>query len=104
MKKPVAPLFLLICAIHFSPILQAKDQIDSFLSMSLEELMQVEITGSTLTPESLNTVPSAVTVFTHQQITRMGLDSLDELINIVPGFQSFRSTRSSINIATSCPG
>jgi len=72
--------------------------------MSLEELTQVEITGSTLTPENINTVPSAVTVFTHQQIERLGLDSLDELMNIVPGFQVYRSTRSSINNATSSRG
>ncbi len=82
----------------------AETSMDNLLSMTLEELTRVEITGSTLTPESINSVPSAVTVYTYQQIKRMGLDSLDELINIVPGFQSYRSTRSSINMATSSRG
>lgn len=63
--------------------------------LSLDELFQVEITGSTLTPESLKTVPSAVSLFSHEEIERLGLDSLDELMNLVPGFQSYRSSTSS---------
>ncbi len=65
-------------------------------SMSLTELLQVEITGSTLTEENIKTVPSAVTVFNHAQIRQMGLDSLDELMNLVPGFQSYRSSSSGV--------
>jgi len=72
--------------------------------MSLEELMQVDITGSTLTPEKLSKVPSAVTVFTYQQIQQMGLDNLDELVNLVPGFQSYRVTRSPIGYPISSRG
>ncbi|MCW9048296.1 MAG: TonB-dependent receptor [Gammaproteobacteria bacterium] len=64
--------------------------------MSLQELLQVEITGSTLTTESFKTVPSAVTVYTYSEIHRMGLDTLDELMNLVPGFQSSRSSFSSL--------
>jgi len=59
--------------------------------MSLEELMQVTIIGSTLTDESLETVPSAVTVFSRKQIEQMGFDYLHELLNLVPGYQSQRN-------------
>jgi len=72
--------------------------------MSLEELMQVEITGSTLTPESLKTAPSAVTVFTQQELKRMGLDTLGELMNLVPGFQLYRSSGSSMEMPFSSRG
>lgn len=95
---------LTIFVILLNTPLSADTSMDSLLSMSLEELTRVEITGSTLTPKKITSVPSAVTVYTHQQIKRMGFDTLDELINIVPGFQSYRSTRSSINMATSSRG
>jgi len=72
--------------------LHAQEQSEDLFSMSLEALGQVEITGSTLTTDSLKTVPSAVTVFTHEEIKKMGLDTLDELMNLVPGFQSYRSS------------
>jgi len=102
--KSILSLSLLVYGSQFSVALHTTEHSDDFFSMSLEELMQVEITGSTLTSESYNTVPSAVTVFSHDQIKRMGLDSLDELINIVPGFQSYRSTRSANSISTSSRG
>ncbi|MDP3695876.1 MAG: TonB-dependent receptor, partial [Desulfocapsaceae bacterium] len=59
-------------------------------AMSLEQLMQVEITGATLTEKSLKNVPAAVTVFTHAEISRLGMDYLHELLNLVPGYQSQR--------------
>ncbi len=73
-------------------------------SMSLEELMQVKVTGSTLTAEELKTVPAAVTVFTHEEIKRMGLETLDELMNLVPGFQSYRSSLSPLDVPFSSRG
>lgn len=59
-------------------------------AMSLEQLMQVEITGATLTGKSLKNVPAAVTVFTREEIHRLGMDYLYELLNLVPGYQSQR--------------
>ncbi len=64
------------------------------LSLSLEDLMQIKVVSSTLTEKSLRTVPSSVTVFTHEQISLMGIDYLDELLNFSPGFQAFRQADS----------
>lgn len=63
---------------------------DDLLGLSLEDLMQVKIVSSTLTEKNLRTVPSSVTVFSRGQIDTMGIDTLEELLNFVPGFQSFR--------------
>ncbi|MEY4588955.1 MAG: hypothetical protein RL497_1031, partial [Pseudomonadota bacterium] len=60
------------------------------LEMSLEELMQVKVSGATLRHESIKNVPSAVTVFTAEQIDQMGMDYLYELLGLVPGFQTAR--------------
>ena len=89
MKK--ALLLLLFMA---SPLYAQSVESDAY-SYSLEELLKITVTGSTLTSENLKTVPSAVTVFSHKEIARMGLDTLDELMNLVPGFQSYRSSTSS---------
>jgi len=77
---------------------------DDYFSMTLEELLLVEVSGSTLTLESLSTVPAAVTVFTHQEIKDMGLDYLDELANFVPGFQSYRTAQSPLQNPISSRG
>jgi len=86
-----------------APVIAQAESHDLF-SMSLKELLQVKIVGSTHTEENLKTVPSAVTVFTHGEIKRMGLDSLDELMNLVPGFQSYRSSSSSLVMPFSSRG
>ncbi|MBV1909964.1 MAG: TonB-dependent receptor [Kangiellaceae bacterium] len=70
----------------------AEQSMDLFYDMSLEQLLKVKVTGSTMTEENIRTVPSAATVFTHEQIKLLGLDSLHELMSLVPGFQSFRSS------------
>ena len=79
-------------------------EIEHLFSLSLEELLKIQVTGATLTPQSLKTVPSAVTVFRHHDIKRLGLDSLDELMNLVPGFQSYRSSTSAMQYIFSSRG
>ncbi|MDQ1362927.1 MAG: outer rane receptor for ferrienterochelin and colicin [Pseudomonadota bacterium] len=85
-------VLLLICVCPGS----RADEYDltELMRMNLEQLMDITITGSTLSDESIRTVPSAVTVFTHEQISRMGLDALPELLNLVPGYQTQRNSES----------
>ncbi len=77
---------------------------DDYLTMDLEQLMQVPVTGSTLRGESLKTVPAAVTVFTREQLDRLGIDYLYELINLVPGYQFDRGADSGVNYTMSSRG
>lgn len=79
------------------------DDVD-LLSMSLEELLQTKITSSTLTEESLQTVPSSMTVFTRADLRRLGLQNLSELVNLVPGYQGSRSDNFALNQAVSARG
>lgn len=60
--------------------------------MSLEELGNITITGSTLTEKKLTDVPAAVTVFTREEIRRLPVGTVEQLMNYVPGFQSTRSS------------
>jgi len=88
--QKIITIITLTSSLHANEISDA--EIDYLFSLSLEELMTIKVIGSTLTPSELKTVPSSVTVFTHEEIKRMGFDSLNELMNIVPGFQSYRSS------------
>lgn len=64
------------------------------LDLSLEELLDLRITGCTLTEESVLTVPSAVSVFSQQSIAQMGFTTIEQLANFAPGFQSFNTGES----------
>ena len=56
--------------------------------LSLQELFDVEITIASMTEERVDEAPSAVAVFTRLEIEKMGITSLRQLLNFVPGFQS----------------
>ncbi len=77
---------------------------EDYLAMDLEQLMQVNVTGSTLRDESLKTVPSAVTVFTHEQIAVLGVDYLHELLSLVPDYQVDRAADYATNYTYSARG
>ncbi len=60
------------------------------LSMSIEELLEVTVTVASKTAESVSESPSSVTVFTRQELLSMGITTMEELLNLVPGFVATR--------------
>lgn len=83
-------VLLCVAALNSSAFAMHGLPAEDLYSMSLQELMELEISSSTLTSKTLLSVPASVTVFTRDQIRDMGADYLYELINFVPGFQAFR--------------
>lgn len=78
-----------------APLIASSNVFSSdYFELSLDELLQVRITGSTLKDESYKTVPSPVTVFERKEIDNLGIDYLYELINLVPGYQFNRNADS----------
>jgi iron complex outermembrane receptor protein len=55
-------------------------------SLSIEELMELEVTIATRSVESLSDVPGAVYVLTGDEIRRAGHTSIPEALRMVPGF------------------
>lgn len=89
----------------FSSALHAEDYtVDELLNMDLRELMKIKITSSTLTDESLKTVPSSMTIYTRRDIRRLGINNLAELVNFVPGYQAYRTDADSLNRGLSSRG
>ncbi len=82
----------------------AQPQEKSLFDLSFEELMALKISGSTRRDETLSSVPSAATVFTGREIRRMGISNAVELINFVPGYQSYRVGETASTYTYSCRG
>ncbi len=89
--------FLLVCvSVLFSAPLTALtlaqlevDKVDLF-QLSLVELMTVEVEVATKFKTQASLTPSSVTVFTRSQIQNMGFETLESLLNYVPGFDVSR--------------
>jgi len=65
---------------------------ENLFNLSLAELLNVEVSGATFSSETLITAPASVSVFTQRDIRHLGLQYLNELANLVPGFQSQRQS------------
>lgn len=95
---------LLVCGISaLVPQLANATSIDprSIAAKSLEELLQTPVSIATRTEETFTTAPSSVTVFTRSEIGNMGIRTVEELLNYVPGFQSVRTaSRSYYSVAS----
>jgi outer membrane cobalamin receptor len=81
----LAPCLCLLCALQVAAEESEKDLFD----MSLKELISLRVTSSTLTDKSLQNVPSAMTVFTRDDIRRMGWRRMQDVLNFVPGYQAY---------------
>lgn len=103
MKRRVCGFRLGTLLLAITPCLCRAASPDLF-EMSLEELSQVTITGSTLTEKSVRDVPASVTVFTRADLQVMAVNSLEDLMNRVPGLQSYRSSDTSIGEPSSIRG
>jgi iron complex outermembrane receptor protein len=71
------------------------ESIDDLYSMDIAELIQVSITTATKTPNTLISAPSSARVFQQEDIKRLGVFNLQELVNLVSGWQSTRVAGSS---------
>ncbi|MEK7990750.1 MAG: TonB-dependent receptor [Thiotrichaceae bacterium] len=66
--------------------MQDKMVINELIGLSLAELLQVEIDIASKSSETIFDAPSSVTVFTRQELLNMGLTSVEEVLNYIPGF------------------
>lgn len=64
----------------------------NLLDLSLEELGNIVVTGPTRTEKTVRNTPSAITVFTRADLQLLAVYTLEDLMNLVPGMQSFRSS------------
>ena len=87
---------LLLAVVCSSPLAAAEPATakaePDLTKLSIEELMKVNVLDQTITsvgktPQRLGEAPAAVTVIVQDDIKRSGLNSLPELLRLVPGLQ-----------------
>lgn len=80
-------LFLLLAGLLAAPGVRADvyEEAASLLPLSLEELMDVKVSISTQTQQSLSKAPSVVSVITADDIRATGTTNLMEILQSVPG-------------------
>jgi outer membrane receptor protein involved in Fe transport len=70
---------------------------DSLLAMSLEELIEVEVTVATGTPKPLKLAPSVATVISAEEIKNIGARNINEALETVPGLHVGVSTKNAMS-------
>jgi iron complex outermembrane receptor protein len=87
-------LLTFLVAFHFPQIAFARDKraqkAEDLASLSLEELMNIEVTSVSKREERLFEAPAAIFVITPEDIRRSGATSLPELFRMVPGMHVAR--------------
>src|SRR3954451_18206147 len=81
----------LLLVIGFAGAAHAAEAIEeNFFEMSLEDLMNVEITSVSKHREKVSQAPAAVSVITQDEIRRSGMTSIAELLRLSPGLEVAR--------------
>lgn len=87
--KILALLTLTTFSLSVNTVLaKQSEEIQRLLKMTLEQLMEVEVTIASKTESTIAQAPSSVTVFTRSQIEAMGITELGELLNYMAGTQT----------------
>ena len=82
--------FLALIFLCSSVSIASVDAKDDFTGLSLEELMEIEITSLAKKPQKLSQAAAAVFVITNEDIRRSGATSIPEVLRMVPGLQVAR--------------
>src|SRR5690349_15337128 len=89
----IAPLVLLIVGVMLFPhhacaqVQASTFRVDTLKKLSLEELMNVEVTSVSRRPEKLRAAASAIQVITQEDIRQSGATSVPEALRLAPNLQ-----------------
>ncbi|MCK5148576.1 TonB-dependent receptor [bacterium] len=86
--KVVALILIFLLQQATQLLSQDKDglQVNKFLEMSFEELMNVELITAGKRPEVINEIPASVVVISRDEIKKYGYRNLQEILENVPGY------------------
>ena len=67
---------------------------DQLKKLSLEQLMNVEVTSVSKTPQPLGDAAAAIYVITHEDIVRSGATTIPEILRLAPNLEVFQTSAS----------
>lgn len=86
------PAQLLIMGLLFGATPTQGATQEELLSMSLDELVSLDVSIATGTPKSLRTTPGATSIITAAEFESMGAQDIDEALEMVPGLHVSHSS------------
>jgi iron complex outermembrane receptor protein len=88
-KKPTIIYYLSVTALCFSALTRAEEQNEA-LNLSVEDLLNTEVTSVSKKAQSLNDAPAAAFVITNEDIKRSGATSIPDALRLAPGLNVAR--------------
>jgi iron complex outermembrane receptor protein len=84
----IAATFAWVAApVHAQLLADAGDPLTELSRMSLEQLLQVEVTSVSRSAQSLSSAPASIYVITREEILRSGVLSIPEALRLAPNLQ-----------------
>ncbi|MCJ8274929.1 MAG: TonB-dependent receptor plug domain-containing protein, partial [Psychrosphaera sp.] len=77
----------------------AQPNLDNPFNLTIEQLLAVNISVASRSAVSLSKAPASVTVYSGDDIKRMGITNLEALLNYVPGYMTSREDQARLNTA-----
>lgn len=81
-----------------TPAIAAESITSALKSLSVEELMNIEVTSVSKTAAPLSTAPAAIYVITHEDVIRSGATSIPEILRLAPNLQVVQISASNYTI------
>src|SRR5271170_3362797 len=101
----IRALTLWICAILLTAVHPAYAQADESASavgglkdLSIEQLMELQVTSVSKTTQRVSDAPSAIYVITHEDIAHSGATSLPEILRLAPNLQVVQISASNYTV------
>ncbi len=85
-------VLLMLCSLFMFifPGGASSEETSDLMDLTVEELINIEITSASKKPEKLSEVPAAIFVITNEDIRRSGATSIPEVLRMAPGIEVAR--------------
>ncbi|MDD1605411.1 MAG: TonB-dependent receptor plug domain-containing protein, partial [Methylococcaceae bacterium] len=84
-KKEAIRSYLLISVLCASPLVMSAEEKTEALDLSVEDLLNVEVTSVAKKAQSLNDAAAAVFVISNEDIKRSGATNIPDALRLAPG-------------------
>src|SRR5688572_16174033 len=101
MKKSALVLYLFMQVCYSGYAQEGQISMDSLYSLSLEELMNIDITVASKKAEKISDAPGVISVLTREDIDRFGGISLKDLLERVPSLTTLSGSFTDRNAVAS---
>ena len=97
-RTPRVTAAVLLSWLLATPAIGQESSTSALKSLSVEELMNIEVTSVSKTAAPLSTAPAAIYVITHEDVIRSGATSIPEILRLAPNLQVVQISASNYTI------